>query len=105
MTSGPAKQLSGLIIVLYLTLMSVATFCWSSHDLHHSSNNHHSKNTTSHSLLCSWACQVSSKTTTADLTQGAVLSLFFLLAGLLIFSCATPTQVTLNPTSARGPPR
>ncbi|MGE0475605.1 MAG: hypothetical protein AB7P32_02415 [Nitrospirales bacterium] len=104
MTSGPVKPLSSLIIVLYLTLMSVGTFCLSSHDLHHSPINHHSQNQISHSLLCSWACQVSSKANAADTTQRALISLPFLLAGLLFLITLIPTQATLIPTSARGPP-
>jgi len=93
------------LVGLYLVLVSVATFCASSHDLRPTPDHSHSKNSISHSLLCSWACQVSSKANAADSTQEALLSILLLFAGVFYGLSVFPTQAILIPLSARGPPK
>jgi len=89
----------------YLVLVSVATFCASSHDLRSAPNHSHSQKNISHSLLCSWACQVSSKANAADSTQGALLSFLLVFTGSLYRLVVIPTQAFKIPLSGRGPPR
>lgn len=89
----------------YLVLASVATFCASSHDLRSTPNHSHAQKNISHSLLCTWACQVSSKANAADSTQGALLSFLLVFAGRLFRLFVIPTQVFTIPLSARGPPQ
>jgi hypothetical protein len=102
--SRPIKQVSSILIVSYLTLISLATFCAASHEIQHSPIQHHSKGNSSHSSLCSWACQVSSKTNAADTTQSALLVFAVMVAGILVLHFFPPAQASLNPTLARGPP-
>ena len=102
--SGPSKRISIILAVLYLALVSVATFCVSSHEIQHSPTHHHSKNNDTHSSLCSWACQVSSKANSADTTQRALNTHALLLAGVVFLPFVIPIQTTLIPTPTRGPP-
>lgn len=105
MISRLIQSLCLTLAVLYLGLVSVATFCASSHDLRPAPDHSHSKNSISHSLLCSWACQVSSKANAADSTQEALLSILLLFAGVFYGLSVFPTQAILIPLSARGPPK
>lgn len=98
------KYSSILIAIVYLGLIGMAPYCVASHELQHSPINHHSKNTSFHSSLCSWACQISSKTNAADTTHHALLTLTLLIAGIVFLPYLLPVQTTLYPTSARGPP-
>ena len=98
------KLPSIILAVVYLALVSIATYCVASHEIQHSPINHHSKNTSSHSSLCSWACQVSSKANSADTTHTALLTLTLFIVGVVYLCFVIPTQATLNPTLARGPP-
>ena len=100
----PLKLPSIIFAVVYLALVSIATYCVASHELHHSPINHHSKTTSSHSSLCSWACQVSSKANPADTTHKALLTLTLFIVGVVYLFFVIPTQATLSPTLARGPP-
>ena len=90
---------------IYLILVSLASFCASSHDIRLAPNHSHSKNSITHSLLCSWACQVSSKANAADSTQEALLSCLLLFTGVFYGLSVFPTQAILIPLSARGPPQ
>lgn len=98
------KYSSILLAIVYLGLIGMATYCVASHQIQHSPIAHHSKNTSSHSSLCSWACQVSSKGNLADTTHNALLTLALLIAGVVFLPCLLPVQATLYPTAARGPP-
>jgi len=98
------KHLSIALAVLYLVLVSVAAYCVTSHEPQHSPLTHHSKNKTSHSSLCSWACQVSSKANSADTTQRALTTLALLFAGVVFLHVLNPVQANPHPTSVRGPP-
>lgn len=102
--SGPIKHLSIGLIALYLALVSVAAYCVTNHAVQHSPVPHQSKNTISHSSLCSLACQVSSKPTNADASERGLMVLTILLAGTVFLKILIPIQATLHPTSARGPP-
>lgn len=102
--SKPIKHLSIVLTALYLALVSVAAYCVTSHAVQHSPVSHQSKNTISHSSLCSLACQVSSKPTSADTSARGVMTLTLLLAGTVFLKVLIPVQATLHPTSARGPP-
>jgi hypothetical protein len=101
------KHLSIIIAVLYLALISVAALCMSSHEIQHSPIHHHSphsKNTATHSPLCSWACQVSSKANAADTTHTLFLTLPLLVTGSVFLFLIIPIQATRQLLSARGPP-
>ncbi|MGP0592547.1 hypothetical protein ACTRXD_08385 [Nitrospira sp. T9] len=98
------KLPSMILAVAYIALASIATYCVTSHEIQHSSINHHSKHTSSHSSLCSWACQVSSKANPADTTQNALFTLTLSVVGVVFLFFVIPTQTTLSPTLARGPP-
>lgn len=98
------KLPSIILAVAYLALVSIATYCVASHEIQHSPINHHSKNTSSHSLLCSWACQVSSKANSADTPHKALLPLTLFIVGVVFLCFVIPTQAALSPTLARGPP-
>lgn len=99
------KHLPIVLTALYLTLVSVAAYCVTSHAVvQHSPIPHQSKNTISHSSLCSLACQVSSKPTSADESERGLIILTLLLAGMVFLKVLIPIQATLHPTSARGPP-
>jgi len=93
------------LAAVYLILVGVASFCASSHDLRPAPGHSHSKSSMTHSLLCSWACQVSSKANAADSTQEALLSILLLFAGVFYGLSLFPTQAILIPLSARGPPK
>jgi hypothetical protein len=93
-----------ILAVVYLALGSVAAFCISSHDIHHSPSPHHSKNSISHSSLCSFACQAGSKTNTAGATQTTLLTLTLVVMGIVFLLFAIPVQAILTLTPARGPP-
>ncbi|MDT3778710.1 hypothetical protein PJI16_14185 [Nitrospira sp. MA-1] len=95
---------SVIFAVAYLALASIATYCVASHEIQHSPINHHSKNTTSHSSICSWACQVSSKANSADTTHNALLTHTLLIVGFVFFFSVIPAQATLSRSLARGPP-
>jgi hypothetical protein len=90
---------------VYLILVSLASFCASSHDLRPAPNHAHSENSITHSLLCSWACQVSSKANAANSTHEALLSCLLLFTGVFYGLSVFPTQAVLIPLSARGPPQ
>lgn len=98
------KLPSIILAVVYLALVSIATYCVASHEIQHSPINHHSKNTSSHSSLCSWACQVGSKANSADTPHKALLTLTLFIIGVVCLRFVIPTQATLSPTLARGPP-
>ena len=104
MMPRPLKFPSIVLAVVYLILVSMATYCVASHEIQHSPIAHHSKNTISHSSLCSWACQVSSKANSADTTQNTLITLALFIAGVVFLPFLAPAQATLYPTSARGPP-
>jgi hypothetical protein len=91
-----------ILSVVYLALGSVAAFCVSSHDIHHSPTTHHSKIT--HSSLCSFACQAGSKTNAAGTTPTTLLSLALVAMGSVSLFFAIPVQAILKLTPARGPP-
>lgn len=99
------KPICVTLASLYLILFSVATFCASSHDLRPAPDHSHSHNNISHSLLCSWACQVSSKANAADTTQKTLIP-FILLFAEVVLSLPVfwnqPIQLSLL---ARGPPK
>ncbi len=90
---------------LFLLLISVATLCASSHDLVPAHNHSHSQNNFSHSLLCSWACQASSKVNAADSTQGVLLVFLLVFSGKLFRLFTIPTQAFPIALSTRGPPQ
>lgn len=98
------KQLAILLAVFYLTLVSIATYCVTSHETQHSPLTHPSKNHISHSSLCFWACQVSSKADAAQIIQRAIPSLALLLIGTIFLPSIIPLQRFLFLTYARGPP-
>jgi len=100
----PIKQISIFLAVLYLALVSMATYCVSSHEIQHAPTNHHSKNNDSHSPLCAWACQVSSKTNASDTTHTKLFTLAILVTGMVFLFFVIPLQANLRPTPARGPP-
>jgi hypothetical protein len=102
--SRSIKHLSIVLTALYLAVASVAAYCMTSHAVQHSPIPHQSKNTISHSSLCSLACQVSSKPTSADASEKGLMILTLLLAGTVFLKILIPVQATLHPTSARGPP-
>jgi hypothetical protein len=90
---------------IYLVLVSVATFCASSHDLQSAHSHSRSQNNISHSLLCSWACQVTSKANATEATKNALSPSLILLAWVIYGLTVFPTQAILTPLSARGPPK
>lgn len=90
--------------MVYLGLIGVAPYCVASHQTQDSATAHHSKNTSSHSSLCSWACQVSSKGNLADTTPNTLLTLAIFIAGVVFLPSLLPVQATQYPTAARGPP-
>lgn len=97
-------RIAFILAVVYLALSSVAAFCASSHDVHHSPATHHSKNTLAHSSLCSFACHASSKTNTASTTPTTFLTLALVIMGIVSLFLAIPVQTILKLTPARGPP-
>lgn len=97
-------QIAFILAVIYLALGSVAAFCASSHDIHHSPATHHSKNTLAHSSLCSFACQAGSKTNTASTTPTTFLTLALVIMGIVSLFFTIPVQAILKLTPARGPP-
>jgi hypothetical protein len=93
-----------ILSVVYLALGSMAAFCVSSHDIHHSPAPHHSKNSLAHSSLCSFACQAGSKMNTAGTTPATFLTLTLVVMGMVFFFFVIPVQAILKLTPARGPP-
>jgi hypothetical protein len=90
---------------VYLVLISVATFCASSHDLRPAPDHSHSHNNISHSLLCSWACQVSSKANAADTTQKTLIPFILLFAEVFLSLSVFWNQPIQLSLLARGPPK
>lgn len=98
------KSICLTLASLYLALVSVATFCVSSHDLGPKPDHSHSKNTISHSLLCSWACQVSSKANATDTSPKTLIAFVLLFFGVFSGLSRFPTQPIQLSLLARGPP-
>ncbi|MCA9469199.1 MAG: hypothetical protein KC643_27665, partial [Nitrospira sp.] len=98
------RQVPIFLSVLYLTLASLGMYCHASNELHQPTGQHHSKHSVTHSLLCTWACQVSTRAQSADAAQHTLLMPLIILIGVVALWSSIPTQAFLRPTAARGPP-
>lgn len=98
------RTMTGTVFVLYLTLVNVAAWCEASHAHPHESTHQHSSPTTTHSPLCTWACQVSIASSSA---QPSAIALGYQAPqweNLSLSHTPIPIQTPFQFRSTRAPP-
>ena len=91
------------LVILYLGLASVSTYCTVNHFYPHAASHQHKNTSHSHSPLCFWACQVSAQPSNTQPASPQLLLVLFIV-GVLVAPFLFYPILSPNFFRARPPP-